>query len=339
MKIKYNFVTMIQSRNVLITGGAGYIGSHICYELSKTGYIPITFDNLSTGWEEAVKFGPLHLGSILDTDKLEYVFRHYNPVAVIHLAASSSVGEASVKPGEYWHNNTYGTLKLIETAIQFDCKNFIYSSSSSVYGNQNRALLNELTSPSPNNAYGASKLCSEYMIKNFADSHGLKSVIFRYFNVAGANTGANIGEFHRPATHIIPLIFDSISNPNIILQIYGADYDTMDGTCIRDYIHVVDLAQAHIRGLEWLADNTGYTICNLGTGIGHSVLQVIVTCQNVIGQKINYNISKQRDGDPAKSVSDNSNAISVLGINIPNSDLKTIICDAWWWHRNGGYRK
>ena len=329
---------MSKSCNVLVTGGAGYIGSHICYELSKAGYIPITYDNLSTGWEEAVKFGPLHIGSILDRDLLEHVFRHYNPVAVIHLAACSLVGEASVNPGKYWINNSFGTLKLIETAIQFGCKKFIYSSSGAVYGNQDR-LLNELMSTSPNNAYGASKLCSEYMIRNFADSHGLKSVIFRYFNVAGANTGANIGEYHQPETHIIPLIFDTVSNPKNILQIFGTDYDTIDGTCVRDFIHVIDLAQAHIRGFEWLTDNTGYTIFNLGTGIGQSILQVLAACQNVIGQKIKFNIVERRPGDPAKLVSDSSNAITDLGINFPNSDINTIISDAWWWHSNGGYRK
>ena len=321
----------------MVTGGAGYIGSHICYELSKAGYIPITIDNLSTGWKEAVKFGPLHIGSILDTDLLDHVFRHYKPVAVIHLAASSLVGEASIEPGKYWLNNTFGTLKLIETAIQFDCKKFIYSSTGAVYGNQDRTLLNELMTTSPNNAYGASKLCSEYMIRNFAKSHGLKSVIFRFFNVAGANTVAYIGENHQPETHIVPLIFDSVSNPKKILQIFGTDYDTIDGTCVRDFIHVIDLAQAHIRGLEWMIDSTGYSIFNLGSGIGHSVLQVLAACQNVIGQKINFNIIERRPGDPANLVSDNSNVITELGINFPKSDLKTIISDAWWWHRSGGY--
>ncbi|MDG1802711.1 MAG: UDP-glucose 4-epimerase GalE, partial [Paracoccaceae bacterium] len=220
--------------NILVTGGAGYIGSHACKALAAAGYTPITFDNLVTGWHDAVKFGPFEQGDLLDRAALDQVFAAYQPEAVMHFAALSQVGESMVHPGKYWRNNVVGSLTLIEAAVAAGCNRFVFSSTCATYGDQDNVLLDENCPQDPINAYGASKRAIEDILANYAESDGLESVIFRYFNVAGADPDGDVGEFHQPETHLIPLMLDAIDGKRDALTIFGTDYDTPDGTCIRD---------------------------------------------------------------------------------------------------------
>ena len=225
-------------KNVIVTGGAGYIGSHACKALAAAGFVPVTFDNLCTGWEDAVKFGPLERGDLLDRTRLDEVFAKYQPVAVMHFAALSQVGESMAEPGKYWRNNVSGSLNLIEACVAADVRQFVFSSTCATYGDHDNVTLDEDVQQLPINAYGASKRAIEDMLVDFGGAYGLESVIFRYFNVAGADPEAEVGEFHQPETHLIPLMLDAIDDKRDALTIFGTDYDTPDGTCIRDYVHV-----------------------------------------------------------------------------------------------------
>ncbi len=324
-------------QHVLVTGGAGYIGSHACKVLSAAGFIPVTYDNLSTGWQDAVKFGPFEQGDLLDRARLDQVFARYQPVAVMHFAALSLVGDAMRDPGRYWRNNLTGSLTLIEAAVAAGCLNFVFSSTCATYGDQDGVLLDENSPQAPLNAYGASKRAIEDVLANFEASHGLQSVIFRYFNVAGADPDGEVGEFHRPETHLIPLLLDTVAGTRSALTIHGTDYDTPDGTCMRDYVHVMDLVQAHVQGLEWLQEGKGSRVFNLGTGTGFSVRQVIEQSAVVTNQKVPYNEGPRRGGDAAFLVSGSSRALSELGWTPKRSNLETMIADAWRWHQNGKY--
>ena len=263
------------TQHVLVTGGAGYIGAHACKALARAGFTPVAFDNLSTGWAEAVKFGPLFQGDLMDPAALDAAFAQYKPIAVLHFAALSLVGESMSDPGRYWRVNVNGSLNLVEAAVRAGCLNFVFSSTCATYGDQDGVLLNEDTPQYPINAYGASKKAIEEIVKNFGPAHGLNHVIFRYFNVAGADPEAEVGEQHRPETHLIPLMLDAIDGRRPALTIFGQDYPTPDGTCVRDYVHVSDLADAHVKGLQWLLAGRGNRAFNLGTGHGFSVRQVV----------------------------------------------------------------
>ena len=257
------------TKHVLVTGGAGYIGSHACKALRDAGYTPVAFDNLVTGWQDAVKFGPFEQGDLLDRSRLDAVFAKWRPVAVMHFAALSQVGESMSMPGKYWLNNVMGSLNLFEASIAAGCLNVVFSSTCATYGDHDNVVLDETTPQHPINAYGASKRAIEDMLRDFGASNGVNAVVFRYFNVAGADPEAEVGEFHRPETHLIPLMLDAIDGKRGALTIFGTDYDTPDGTCIRDYIHVVDLAKAHVVALERLLANENENkveIFNLGTG-------------------------------------------------------------------------
>jgi len=257
--------------NILVTGGAGYIGSHACKALKAAGYTPVTFDNLVTGWQDAVKFGPFEQGELTDRARLDAVFAKYKPAAVVHFAALSQVGEAMAEPGRYWANNVIGSLTLIEAAVAAGCLDFVFSSTCATYGEHDNVVLDENTSQHPLNAYGASKRAIEDILRDFEAAYGLRSVIFRYFNVAGADPEGEVGEFHRPETHLIPLMLDAIDGKRDALTVFGTDYDTPDGTCIRDYVHVCDLVDAHVLGLNWLEQGKDPRVFNLGTGSGFSV--------------------------------------------------------------------
>ena len=264
------------SKTVLVTGGAGYIGSHACKALAAAGYVPVTLDNLSTGWRDAVKFGPFVGADLLDRAALDAAFAEHKPVAVLHFAALSQVGEAMAEPGKYWRNNVSGSLNLIEAAIDAGCPDFVFSSTCATYGDRDGEVLDEDTPQAPLNAYGASKRAIEDMLADFGASHGLRSVIFRYFNVAGADPDGEVGEHHRPETHLIPLILDAVDGKRDALTVHGTDYPTPDGTCIRDYVHVLDLAHAHIAALDYLrGEERPHRTFNVGTGEGSSVLEVI----------------------------------------------------------------
>jgi len=323
--------------HVLVTGGAGYIGSHACKALAARGFVPVTFDNLSTGWAEAVKFGPLERGDLRDRSALDAVFERYAPIAVMHFAAASLVGEAMRDPGKYWHNNVLGSLTLIEAAVAAQCLHFVFSSTCAVYGEQDGVVLTEQSPLRPINAYGSSKRAVEEILRDFGASHALRSVIFRYFNVAGADPDGTLGEFHRPETHLIPVMLEAIDGQRPELVIHGEDYPTHDGTCVRDYVHVADLVEAHVKGLEWLRAGKGSAVFNLGTGAGFSVREVISHCRAATGKTVPHRFGPRRPGDAASLVSGSHRAIEQLGWEPGRSSLRLMIRDAWNWHQNGGY--
>lgn len=324
-------------RHILVTGGAGYIGAHACKALKRAGYVPVTFDNLATGWRDAVRFGPLEVGDVTDRARLDEVFRAYAPEAVMHFAALSLVGDAMREPGIYWRQNVTGALNLIEAAIASRCRSFVFSSTCATYGDQDGVLLDENTPQRPLNAYGKSKLAIEQMLSDFGASHGIQSVIFRYFNVAGADPEGEVGEFHQPETHLIPLMLDAIVGRRAAMTIYGTDYPTPDGTCIRDYVHVSDLVDAHVLGLGWLEAGKGSGVFCLGTGTGFSVREVIAQSAQVTKREVPVIYGARRAGDAVKLVCGSERAIRELGWRPKRSDLSAVIADAWRWHQTGHY--
>lgn len=328
---------MAEVKNILVTGGAGYIGSHACKFLKAAGYQPVTYDNLSTGWADAVKFGPLEQGELADRGRLEQVFAKYKPIAVMHFGALSDVGQSMREPGLYWRNNATGSLTLIEAMVAAGCLNMVFSSTCATYGEQDGVVLDENCAQRPINAYGASKLAIEEMLANFGASNGLKSVIFRYFNVAGADPEAEVGEFHRPETHLVPLILDTIIGRRDALTIFGTDYDTPDGTCIRDYVHVCDLIDAHLLGVDWLLQGKGSRVFNLGTGRGFSVKEVIDAGCAVTNREVPFILGARRAGDCTKLVSGSTRAAKELGWQPTRSTMVQMIGDAWRWHNVGKY--
>lgn len=323
--------------NILVTGGAGYIGSHACKALKAAGFTPVTFDNLVTGWRDSVKFGPFEQGDLMDRLRLDEVFDTHKPVAVMHFAALSQVGESMQDPAKYWRNNVLGSLNLIEAAVASGVKNFVFSSTCATYGEQDGVTLDESCAQDPINAYGASKRAIEDILRDFEAAFGLKHVIFRYFNVAGADPDGEVGEFHQPETHLIPIMLQAIDGQRDALTIYGTDYDTPDGTCIRDYVHVCDLVDAHILGLKWLQDGNVSRVFNLGTGDGFSVRDVIAQSNQVTNQVVPYSEGPRRPGDCTKLVSGSTRAVSELGWSPQRSNMKDMIADAWRWHKNGHY--
>lgn len=325
--------------NILVTGGAGYIGSHACKALARAGYTPVTYDNLVTGWQDAVKFGPFERGDLNDRARLDQVFAHYEPAAVMHFAALSQVGEAMSEPGLYWRNNAAGSLTLIEAAVAAGCLSFVFSSTCATYGEHDNVVLDETAPQQPLNAYGASKRAVEDILVNFGAAHGLRHVIFRYFNVAGADPDAEVGEFHQPETHLVPLILQAIDGQRDRLTIFGEDYDTPDGTCIRDYVHVCDLVDAHVLGLNWLEQGKDSAIFNLGTGTGFSVREVIDHARAVTNREVPHCIGPRRAGDATKLVSGSVRAEADLHWRPVRSNLKTMIEDAWRWHKSGQYER
>jgi len=302
---------------------------------SKAGYLQATV----AFWEDAVKFGPFEHGDLLDRARLDEVFAKHKPVAVMHFAALSQVGESMDIPGKYWRNNVLGSLNLIEAATDAGCLNFVFSSTCATFGEHDNVLLDENTPQQPINAYGASKQAIEEILEHFGASNGLNHVIFRYFNVAGADADGDVGEFHRPETHLIPLILEANDGIRDALTIFGTDYDTPDGTCIRDYVHVMDLVDAHVLGLKWLEDDKGSEVFNLGTGTGFSVREVIDQSGSVTNREVPYNEGPRRAGDCTKLVSGSERAVTQLGWNPKRSDMKTMIADAWRWHQSGHYEK
>lgn len=329
------------TQKVLVTGGAGYIGAHACKALRDAGFEPVTYDNLCTGWRDAVKFGPFEQGDLMDRSRLDEVFSIHKPIAVMHFAALSQVGEAMREPGKYWRGNVSASLNLIEATLAAGVKNFVFSSTCATYGDHDGVVLDENTPQTPLNAYGASKRAIEDMLKDFGASDGLKAVIFRYFNVAGADPDGEVGEFHQPETHLIPLILDAVDGKRAALTIYGTDYPTPDGTCIRDYVHVMDLVDAHVLGLRHLLDGKvadgAHDVFCLGTGNGFSVREVVAEAKHVTNRPVPMVDGPRRAGDAVKLVSGSEKAIAVLGWNPARSTMQQMVSDAWRWHQNGGY--
>ena len=324
---------------VFVTGGAGYIGSHACKALKDAGFLPVTLDNLVTGWIEAVKYGPFEKVDLLDQSKLDDVFTKYQPTSVMHFAALSQVGESVNHPEKYWRNNVVGSLNLFQACVTHQCNNVIFSSTCATYGDQDNVILTEINEQSPINAYGASKRAAEEILKQLSDCSQLKHVIFRYFNVAGAAPDGEIGEYHQPETHLIPLILDAIAGKRDRITIFGTDYDTPDGTCIRDYVHVCDLVDAHVLGLKLLQNGGSNKVFNLGTGTGFSVREVIEYAGVVTNRHVPVFEGDRREGDCTKLVSGSELARMELGWKPKRSSLRYMITDAWRWHQMGGYHK
>lgn len=322
--------------HVLVTGGAGYVGSHACKALSRAGYVPVTFDNLVTGREDAVLYGPFERGDLADRARLDAVLARWQPIAVMHFAAFSEVGEAVRDPGKYWRANLEGALNLIEAALDQDCRRLIFSSTCSVYGDQDGVMLDEDTPTRPTNAYGASKRAIEDMLGHFGRAHGLESVIFRYFNVAGADPEGEIRERHDPETHLIPIVLEAAAGIRAHVQVNGQDYATPDGTCVRDFIHVSDLADAHVLGLARLQRGEPGGVFCLGSGRGFSVREVIEAARRVTGRPIPALMADRRPGDAAHLVAHSDRARTELGWNPARSDLDTMIADAWNALRKAG---
>ena len=321
----------MNEKKILVTGGAGYIGSHACKALAAAGYLPVVYDNLVYGHEWAVQWGPLERGDLLDTDRLAAVIAQYRPEAVMHFAAYAYVGESVNDPGKYYRNNVAGSLALLHAMHEQAVDKLVFSSTCATYGNPLHEVLNESHPQYPINPYGQSKLMVETMLRDFDRAHGLRSIALRYFNAAGADSEGMIGEDHNPETHLIPLALEAAANTRGSLTVFGTDYPTPDGTCIRDYIHVQDLADAHIRALQALLQGASSGAYNLGTGEGRSVKQVIDAVEQTTGKSVPHIFGERREGDPARLVADAALFQHAFDWRPVQSDLPTIIRSAWQW--------
>ena len=319
------------SKNVLVTGGAGYIGSHTCKELSRNGFTPIVFDDLSTGHKEFVKWGPLFIGNLKSKSDLKKVFDKYNIKLVIHFAANANVKESIINPIKYFEENIYGTTNLLNQFLSSYGEVLIFSSSCSVYGEQNKDKISENTSQNPINPYGFSKLASEKLINYLKFSNDFNFSILRYFNVAGADASLEIGELHQNESHVIPLLIMALLK-NETFSVNGKDYDTSDGTAIRDYVHVSDLAKAHVLALQYNILEKKDIICNLGTGRGISVLELINEIKK-INPNFLYDFKEKRHGDPSKLIADIETAKKVLRWEPTQSNVSNIINSSLAWHK------
>ena len=321
-------------KKILVVGGAGYIGSHMCKYLANNGYNPIAFDNLVYGHRQAVKYGPFIEGSIADSKFIRHVLSEYQIVAVMHFAAFCYVSESVTEPSKYYRNNVANTLNLLEAMVEKNVNRLIFSSSCSTYGEPVEIPITEQHPQNPINPYGRTKLMVEQILDDFKDAYGLESVCLRYFNAAGADPDSELGEDHEPETHLIPLALQTALGQRAAINIFGDDYPTKDGTCIRDYIHINDLAQAHFQALERILKGLPGGKYNLGNGNGFSVKEVIKIARNVTGRSIPSKIVERRPGDPAILVSSSEKVINELGWEPQFPNLDVIIETAWRWHRN-----
>jgi UDP-arabinose 4-epimerase len=323
-------------KKVLVVGGAGYIGSHCAKLLSESGITPIVFDNLSTGHREAVKWGPFFKGDLLDPEAVSQVFTDQRPDAVVHFAALTLIPESLEHPDRYHRNNVAGTLNLLEAMRAHGLTNLVFSSSCAVYGAPETSPIDESFSCAPINPYGQTKLEAERALKTFSEGQGIRSISLRYFNAAGADPSGEIGEAHSPETHLIPLALRAASGQGAALEVFGSDFNTPDGTAIRDYIHVNDLAAAHLAALRYLRDGGQTTSVNIGTGTGASVLEIVQAAEKATGRKVPYSLKDRRPGDPAELVADPTLAESLLSWRA-TTPLARILSDAWGWHANQAF--
>ena len=323
---------------ILVTGGAGYIGSHVVKELGREGYRPLVYDNLSTGHRWAIKGGELIEGDLGDKRHVEEILHKEKPLAVMHFAASAIVGESVERPELYFRNNVINSFNLLEAMLAAGVKSFIFSSSAAVYGNPHQVPIVEDHPLAPVNPYGEGKVFVERALRWYEQAHGLSYISLRYFNAAGADPDSELGEAHDPETHLIPRILDVAMGKMPFIEIYGTDYDTPDGTCIRDYIHVADLAQAHILALEALLDGAESRAYNLGNQRGFSVKEVVDVARAVASHPIPVRESSRRQGDPPVLVASSERIKKELGWKPRYDDLKTIVETAWGWMKKGGRR-
>lgn len=317
---------------VLVTGGAGYIGSHTCKALAQAGYQPVVLDNFSTGHPWAVRWGPWVRTDLADRDKLLEVLHQYDIQAVMHFAANAYVGESMAQPAKYYRNNLVHTLNLLEAMVAVGVRTIVFSSTCATYGIPQWLPLTEDHPQQPVNPYGETKRAIEQALHWFSQAYGLRYAALRYFNAAGADPAGELGECHDPETHLIPRLLLSLLGGEPV-TIFGTDYPTPDGTPVRDYIHVTDLAAAHVQALDYIQTHDTNLILNLGTGRGYSVRQVIETVEQVTGQKLAMQAGPRRPGDPPILVADVTRAQQVLGWQPRYSDLPTIIATAWRWHQ------
>jgi len=318
---------------VIVTGGAGYIGSHTCKALADAGYSPVVVDNLSSGHEWAVKWGPLERGDIRDAAFLDGVFKKWAPHAVIHFAGLIQVGESVQRPDIYYDNNVVGTLVLLGSMRRHNVQRIVFSSTCAIFGLPEHSPLAENLPKNPINPYGASKAMVEQLLADHAHAYGLHAAALRYFNASGADPSGVIGEAHEPESHLIPIAIEVAQKRRAELQVFGDDYATPDGTCIRDYIHVADLADAHVRAVKWLDDHPGFSTFNLGNGCGYSVRDVIQMVEKVSGLPVPVRMADRRAGDPPELVADSRRAQEILGWRPATPSLEDIVATAWRWHQ------
>ncbi len=319
------------SQAILVTGGAGYVGSHACKALARAGYLPVVFDNLSRGRREAVRWGPLVEGDLADMARLSAALAEHRVAAVMHFAAYAYVGESAVDPALYYRNNLGGTLSLLEAMRHAGVGEIVFSSTCATYGTPDAVPIREDSPQRPVNPYGETKLAIERALHWYGEAYGVRSAALRYFNAAGADPEGEIGECHEPETHLVPLVLQAALGQRPQIDIYGTDYPTPDGTAIRDYVHVQDLAVAHLRALERLRGGGGNIAVNLGTGRGRSVREVIAAAEAATGRKVPAQAALRRPGDPPALVADPSLAAEILGWRPQHSDLDTIIRTALAW--------
>lgn len=324
-------------RTVLVTGGAGYIGAQACKALAAAGWRPVAYDDLSRGHRAAVRWGPFEPGNILDAERLRAVIATHRPQAVMHFAALAYVGESVERPDLYYRTNVAGSLTLAQAALAAGIAAFVFSSTCATYGVPAVMPIAEEAPQAPINPYGRSKLMVEQMLADLAAAYGLRPAVLRYFNAAGADPDGETGERHEPETHLVPLVLEAAAGARPAITLHGDDYPTPDGTCIRDYVHVADLAEAHVRALDRLMAGEPGLAVNLGTGRGHSVAEVIAAAQDVTGRPVPVIHGPRRPGDPPELVAAAGRAAELLDWRPRRSDLATIIADAWRWYSKGGW--
>ena len=318
--------------HVLVVGGAGYVGSHTCMRLAEEGYRPVVYDDLSNGHAEFVRWGPFERGRLADTDRLVAVIERYRPIAVVHFAALIEVGESMRDPIAFYSNNVAGTISLLRAMERTGSNNLVFSSTCATYGEPVRVPMDETHPQRPLNPYGRTKLMVEQMLADAEELRGIRSVRLRYFNAAGADPEARIGEWHDPETHAIPIAIEVALGQRSHFSIFGSDYETRDGTCVRDYVHVLDLADAHVRAVRHLLSGGEGAALNLGTGTGTSVRELLDTVTEVTGRTLNLVDAPRREGDAPVLTADNRQAFAVLGWK-PRYGLRDIVRTAWNWHR------
>jgi len=324
---------MSKEGTILVTGGAGFIGSHACKALAKAGYTPVVYDNLSRGHRDAVRWGGLEVGDLLDGARVREVLERHRPEAVLHFAAYAYVGESMAEPGMYWRNNVAGSLSLLEAMRECGTPRIVFSSTCATYGNPLETPISESHPQRPVNPYGESKLAVERMLEGYRHAHGLASISLRYFNAAGCDPDGEIGEEHEPEPHLIPRAILAVLGKVPELEVYGDDWDTPDGTCVRDYIHVEDLARAHVLALAALGEGRAPGACNLGNGRGYSVREVIEAVERVAGTRVPHRVAGRRAGDPSILVGGSALAERTLGWRPRRGDLDSMVRSTWEWMR------
>jgi UDP-arabinose 4-epimerase len=325
---------MSKQPTVLVTGGAGYVGSHVCKALHRSGFMPVTLDNLSTGHQQAVKWGPLEVGDVRNENFVAEIMIRHKATAVLHFAALSLVGESASKPHEYYDNNVNGALSLVAAMRRCGVSRIVFSSTCAVYGMPDRLPIEETEATRPINVYGRTKLAVENFLTDVAAAGAIRTVLLRYFNAAGADSDGDIGEAHSTETHLVPLALQAALDPSRPLSVFGSDYPTADGTCERDYVHVEDLAEAHLQALGFLETTGGSQAFNLGTGQPVSVRQVVRTIERVLGMKVPTIEAPRRAGDPPRLFAAPGRAERDLGWVATRSDIDSIVESAARWHRS-----